>query len=62
MPEKLRETADLSIDDPTTAARALGIHWRVNPDTLHVATPHQTEQAYTTKRAVASTAAQIYDV
>ncbi len=62
VPEELRETADLSIDDPTSAARALGIHWRVNPDTLHVATPHQTEQAYATKRVVASTAAQIYDV
>ncbi len=62
VPEELRETADLSIDDPTSAARALGIHWRVNPDTLHVATPHQTEQAYATNRVVASTAAQIYDV
>lgn len=62
IPEELRETDNLNISDPTTAARTLGIHWQVRSDTFHVVTPQMPSQDYATKRAVASTAAQIYDV
>ncbi len=39
IPAELRETSDLNITSPSSAAKTLGIHWRVDSDTLHVATP-----------------------
>ncbi len=62
IPAELRETSDLNITDPPSAAKTLGFHWRVDSDTLHVATPHQIEWTHDTKRVVASAAAQIYDI
>ncbi len=62
IPAELRETSDLNITDPSSAAKTLGIHWTVDSDTLHVATPHQIERTHATKRAVASAAAQMYDI
>ncbi len=55
------ETADLQLPAPLASTKALGMHWDVQHDTLHVATP-EAEDSSITKRLVASRAAKIYDI
>ncbi len=60
IPEESLELSDLTLPKPLESSRALGIHWDVNQDTLHVAVPPRTT-SNVTKREVASIAAKMYD-
>ena len=64
IPTELVETADLTFPAAPSSQKALGLHWQVASDTLHVATPSvpPPAAASTTMRTVASVAAQVYDV
>ena len=62
IPDNLCETADLQIRDPLLASKALGIHWHVTTDRLHVATPSIDCNKPPTKRVIASAVAQVFDV
>ncbi len=62
IPTDLRETSDLKIKDPLLASKALGIHWHVATDQLHVVTPSPDLDKPPTKRTVASAVAQVFDV
>ncbi len=62
IPPELQETADLTIRTSEEAPKALGIHWDVTHDVLHVSTPVDIKTTATTKRVVASVTAQIFDV
>ncbi len=61
IPQDLIETADLQLPAPLASTKALGMHWDVQHNTLHVATP-EAEDSSITKRLVASRAAKIYDI
>ncbi len=63
IPQDLIETADLQLpaQAPLASSKALGMHWDVQHDTLHIATP-EAEDFSITKRLVASRAAKIYDI
>ncbi len=60
IPKESLELSDLTLPKPLESSRALGIHWDVNQDTLHVAVPPRTT-SNVTKREVASIAAKVYD-
>ncbi len=63
IPEQLREKKDLTIQDPKASGRTLGIHWKVRDDTLHIASPTPlSADVQATKRLIASTAAQVFDI
>ncbi len=63
IPETLREKEDLTIQDPKSAGRTLGIHWKVRNDTFHITSPTPpSSEVNATKRVIASTAAQVYDI
>ncbi len=63
IPKELVETADLAISSGQDSVKALGIHWDVTSDLLHVSAPELPQQLPTvTKKLVASLSAKIYDV
>ena len=64
IPTELVETADLTFPAAPSSQKALGLHWQLASDTLHVATPSvpPPAAASTTMHTVASVAAQVYDV
>ncbi len=62
IPEHLVETADLSLPSAHNSPKALGIHWQVTSDALHVAIPIVPPDKSVTKRQIASITAQVYDI
>ncbi len=63
IPEDLREACPLSLQAPNQAPKALGVHWDVQTDTLHVSTPVRLpHQEPITKRIIASGTASVFDV
>ncbi len=65
IPPQLLETdsSPVSITPPCQAPKALGIHWDVDSDTLHVSIPSPTSEcSTTTKRSIASGAAGVFDI
>ncbi len=65
IPPHLLETdpSPVPITPPCQAPKALGIHWDVGNDTLHVSTPNPTSNiSKTTKRSIASGAAGVFDI
>ena len=64
IPTELVETADLTFPAAPCSQKALGLHWQVASDTVHVATPSVPPPAVAsiTMHTVASVAAQVYDV
>jgi len=63
IPEDLRETCPLSLPTPCHAPKALGVHWDVDSDTLHISTPSiDFPQGSITKRTIASGSAGVFDV
>ena len=63
IPEDLRETCPLSLPTPCHAPKALGVHWDVDSDTLHISTPSiDLPQGSITKRTIASGMAGVFDV
>jgi len=61
IPEELIEMEDLHLAPPESSLKALGIHWRVSSDSLHVASPMNIPEK-TTKRTIASTMGKVFDV
>ena len=47
---------------PSDQAKALGVHWDMKMDTMHVSTPQVDVISTATKRQVASTVARIFDL
>ncbi len=62
IPEELIETKDLILATPDAIPKALGIHWDVDKDNLHVSTPVSITKEKVTKRTIASNAAKVFDV
>ena len=62
IPEHLVENADLSLPSSHNSPKALGIHWHVSTDALHVSTPSVPPDKPVTKRLIASITAQVYDI
>ena len=62
IPHDLLETTGLNLPAPLSSPKALGMHWDVSQDNLHVAVPIPSQDANVTKRQVASQSAQVYDV
>ncbi len=50
------------ISQSQDAPKALGIHWDVSKDTLHVATPSPDSKSQVTKRKIASDFAKVFDI
>ncbi len=61
IPEHLIEMEDLHLAPPKSSIKALGIHWKVSTDSLHVATPANIPDKVT-KRTIASTLWKVFDV
>ncbi len=53
---------DLRLSAPSQSLKALGIHWRVTDDTLHISTPDVNSNTTPTKRILASVVGKVYDV
>ncbi len=62
IPTELIETKDLVLTTPDAAPKALGIHWDVAKDNLHVSTPVSISTKQVTKRTIASDTAKVFDV
>ncbi len=62
IPNNLSETHDLELATPNSMPKALGIHWNVVKDTLHISTPVTVMTEKVTKRSVASDTAKIFDI
>ncbi len=63
IPEPLLESQDLDVVTPHSVPKTLGIHWKVDTDTLHVSTPVSTNsEGIITKRVIASDTAKVFDV
>ena len=63
IPIDLRETKKVEITAaPSDQAKALGVHWVTEMDTMHVSTPQVDVLSTATKRLVASTIARIFDL
>ncbi len=62
VPEQLRESADLHIQDPLSSSKALGIHWNVQTDQLHIAVPQIPNDVPIIKRLIASLTAKVFYV
>ena len=62
IPEKLRETSDLTLCDPAGSLKTLGIHWSTETDAFFVATPELTEEGLVTKRIISSACAKTFDI
>ncbi len=58
----LFEMSDLTITDPLSSSKALGIHWHVATDCLFVSVPEFQSDETPTKRKIASSAARVFDV
>ncbi len=55
IPSKLLESCPLSLPTPSHAPKALGVHWDVDTDTIHISTPTALSHPdVVTKRVVAS--------
>ena len=61
IPEKLRETSDLTLCDPAGSLKTLGVHWSTETDAFFVATPELTEEGPVTKRIISSACAKTFD-
>ncbi len=59
IPEELRETSDLHIKDSLMSSKVLAIHWHVDTDLLHVATPQLEQSMKPSKRVIASSVARV---
>lgn len=59
IPEELRETSDLHIKDSLMSSKVLAIHWHVDTDPLHVATPQLEQSMKPSKRVIASSVARV---
>ncbi len=58
-----KDSTSLTFSQPNQAPKALGIHWDVEKDTLHVSTPPTApSDAAITKRVIASGTAGVFDV
>ncbi len=53
--------ADLELPSAKDSSKALGIHWQVAEDCLHVAAPDPPQSSIATKRLISSISAQIFD-
>jgi len=62
IPKNLVETADLTITSEKDSIKALGIHWDVTRDLLHVSAPELPQKTKVTKKLISSISAQVYDV
>ncbi len=62
IPKDLVETADLTITSDKDRIKALGIHWDVARDLLHVSALELPQKSKVTKKLIFSISAQIYDV
>ena len=62
IPEKLRETSDLTLCDPAGSLKTLGVHWSTETDAFFVATPELTEEGPVTKRIISSACAKTFDI
>ncbi len=63
IPEPLLESQDLDVVTAHSVPKTLGIHWKVDTDTLHVSTPVSTSsEGIITKRVIASDTAKVFDV
>ncbi len=62
IPEELIETKDLVLTTPDAAPKALGIHWDVAKDSLHISTPVTITTEQVTKRTIAADTAKVFDV
>ncbi len=64
IPDHLLETSPtlLPLTQMERTPQALGIHWDVNSDTLHVAIPFPPDLTKVTKRIIASSTAAMFDV
>ncbi len=62
VPEQPRESADLHIQDPLSSSKALGIHWNVQTDQLHIAVPKIPNDVPITKCLIASMTAKVFYV
>ena len=62
IPEKLRETSDLTLCDPAGSLKTLGVHWSTETDAFFVATPELTEEGLVTKRVISSACAKTFDI
>ena len=62
IPEKLRETFDLTLCDPAGSLKTLGVHWSTETDAFFVATPELTEEGPVTKRIISSACAKTFDI
>ncbi len=63
IPETLKKARPLSLPTPSHALKALGLHWDVQTDTLHISTPvRDLPQETITKRTIASGTAAVFDV
>ena len=62
IPEKLRETSDLTLCDPAGSLKTLGVHWSTETDAFFVATPELTEEGLVTKRIISSACAKTFDI
>lgn len=63
IPPELLETCPLTLPTPRQAPKALGIHWDVERDVLHVSTPTIPQSSTPiTKRIIASGTAGVFDI
>ena len=64
IPDELQEKSQspLPLTQPDQSPKALGIHWDVSSDSLHVAIPPSPDLTKVTKRTIASTTASVFDV
>jgi len=62
IPVELVETEDLALNLSDRSLKALGIHWNIIKDELHVSTPEVDSDSTPTKRIVASITAKVFDV
>ena len=62
IPEKLRETSELTLCDPAGSLKTLGVHWSTETDSFFVATPELTKEGPVTKRIISSACAKTFDI
>ena len=62
IPEKLRETSDLTLCNPAGSLKTLGVHWSTEADAFFMATPELTEEGPVTKRIISSACAKTFDI
>ncbi len=63
IPVDIQEAGPLTIPTPANTPKALGIHWDVDEDVLHIATPKEPDNpGKVTKRRITSSTAGVFDV